>query len=245
MTGCVSCVVQNGDQVVIPFYGHEDPAEVALQFGERYDLSAHAIRRLKDVINSNRERVQANAPLTATTRVPAAAAQAPPSTSAASATSKSADSGSAAAPRGRKGGDVAAQREGGGEQQVPRKTQRGRSPGIVGARPGSATRTRPDPFADQGAWHGTSTPAHGCCFSRPCCRVHVCVRVVVPVPGAGPKVDDFGFPVPRKAPTPVFRKAPKSATGSSIVSGVGDDKRSDGGRSGSRRPSLTSEASGE
>jgi hypothetical protein len=129
MNGCVSCVVQNGDQVVIPFYEHEDPAEVALQFGERYDLSAHA-----------------------------AAAQAPPSTSATSATSKSADSGSAAAPRGRKAGNVAAQREGGGGQQVPRKTQRGRSPGNVGARPGSATRTRPDPFADQGAWHGTSLP---------------------------------------------------------------------------------------
>ena len=163
MTGCVSCVLQNGDQVVIPFYEHEDPAEVALQFGERYDLSAHAIRRLKDVINSNRERVSANAPLTATTRVPAAA-QPPPSTSATSATSKSADSGSAAASRGRKAGDAAAQREGGGGQQVPRKAQRGRSPGNVGARPGSATRTRPDPFADQGAWHGASLPRMAAVF---------------------------------------------------------------------------------
>ena len=199
MNGCVSCVVQNGDQVVIPFYGHEDPAEVALQFGERYDLSAHAIRRLKDVINSNRERVQANAPLTATTRVPAAAAQAPPSTSATSATSKSADSGSAAASRGRKAGDAAAQREGGGGQQVPRKTQRGRSPGNLGARPGSATRTRPDPFADQGAGHHSltwlpfSTPLRSLTRLCPCRGACACAwcrpeggRLWVPCAPQGP-----------------------------------------------------------
>jgi hypothetical protein len=61
-----------------------------------------------------------------------------------------------------------------------------------------------------------------------------------PTPAAS-KVDADGFPVPRKAPTPVFRKAPRSTA--SGASG-GEDKRSEGGRSGSRRASLTSEASG-
>ena len=145
MTGCVSCVVQNGDQVVIPFYGHEDPAEVALQFGERYDLSAHAIRRLKDVIIANRDRVQASAPLTSTTRVPMQGAVPAPGP----------------APNGRGVGEGgAAGRPGAAAPpgvaatgiHVPRRTQRGRSPGALRTPVSAASRR--DPFAEPGVWWG-------------------------------------------------------------------------------------------
>ena len=136
---------QNGDQVVIPFFRDDDPSEVALQFGEKHDLSAHAIRRLKDVIIANRDRVQASAPLTSTTRVPMQGVVPAPGP----------------APSGRGVGEGGAAGRPGVTAppgaattgtHVPRRTQRGRSPGALRTPASSASRR--DPFAEPGVWLG-------------------------------------------------------------------------------------------